>query len=59
MGNIGVNIVIQEDKKGEIMKIQLPKKLECKRCGHQWIPRTDDVRQCPKCKSAHWDKEKK
>jgi len=33
-------------------------KLECKRCGHKWIPRAEDVRICPKCKSAWWDKEK-
>jgi predicted Zn-ribbon and HTH transcriptional regulator len=30
--------------------------LQCKRCGHKWIPRKEDIRQCPKCKSAFWDK---
>ncbi len=40
------------------MKINLPKALKCKRCGKQWIPRKADVRQCPKCKSASWDKPK-
>ncbi len=39
------------------MKIRI-RELKCKRCGHKWTPRTDDVRQCPRCKSAYWDKEK-
>jgi len=42
------------------MQINLEKlKLECKRCGHRWIPKKEDVRQCPKCKTAYWDKERK
>jgi predicted Zn-ribbon and HTH transcriptional regulator len=38
--------------------MKLPK-YECKRCGHEWIPRkeTKPVR-CPKCKSPYWDKVK-
>lgn len=32
--------------------------LRCKRCGHGWIPKKEDVRQCPKCKSAYWNKKK-
>jgi len=29
---------------------------ECQRCGHVWVPRkANDVRICPKCKSAYWD----
>jgi predicted Zn-ribbon and HTH transcriptional regulator len=32
--------------------------LVCKKCGHKWINRKIDVRQCPKCKSAYWDKPK-
>jgi len=35
------------------------KELECKRCGHRWAPRVNDVRICPKCKSAYWDKDTK
>jgi len=33
----------------------------CKRCGHSWNPYKPEgeIRQCPKCKSAWWDKEKK
>ena len=29
--------------------------LECKRCGHKWIPRKKEVRYCPHCQSAYWD----
>ena len=30
------------------------------RCGHEWLPHkaTEQVRVCPKCKSANWDKPK-
>lgn len=34
----------------------------CERCAHEWIPRGEhhgDPRQCPKCKSAHWDTPKR
>jgi Zn finger protein HypA/HybF involved in hydrogenase expression len=31
------------------------KRLKCLRCGHEWVPRTNDVRQCPRCKSAFWN----
>lgn len=37
------------------MKIKI-NKLQCQRCKHEWMPRVEDVRQCPKCKSAWWDK---
>lgn len=39
------------------MIVKLPE-LKCKRCFHKWNPRRIDVRQCPKCKSAYWDKER-
>jgi predicted Zn-ribbon and HTH transcriptional regulator len=32
--------------------------LECRRCGHRWVPRIAEVRICPKCKSARWDEPK-
>ena len=39
------------------------KLLECLRCGHRWFPRGKkgdknviEVRICPKCKSAFWDR---
>ena len=31
---------------------------ECKRCGHRWIPRVDDVKVCPRCHSYEWNEEK-
>ncbi len=34
-------------------------KLNCKRCGWEWIPRKEDVRVCPKCKSPYFDTERK
>jgi len=40
------------------MKIKL-QKLKCKRCGYEWIPRKDEVRLCPRCRSPYWDKERK
>lgn len=39
------------------MKIRIPK-LNCKRCGHNWIPKKEEVRICPKCKSPYWDRPK-
>jgi DNA-directed RNA polymerase subunit RPC12/RpoP len=33
-------------------------KLTCLRCGKEWTPHKTDVRQCPYCKSAYWDKPK-
>ena len=44
-------------KGGENMKVTV-KKLFCRRCEHKWIPRKTDVRTCPKCKSAFWNKRK-
>ena len=40
------------------MKVKI-NKLDCRRCNHQWTPRKDDVRMCPKCKSINWDKPRK
>ena len=31
----------------------------CLHCGHEWVPRIKDVRQCPKCKTARWDRPKR
>jgi len=39
-----------------MIKIQ---KIGCKRCGHNWIPRTEEIRVCPKCHSAYWNVERK
>ncbi len=40
------------------------KQLYCKRCGygskdHLWIPRIDNPKVCPKCKSPYWNVDKK
>ncbi len=37
-------------------KLKVPT-LTCLRCGHTWVPRSADVRQCPnpKCHSVLWD----
>ena len=40
------------------MEIKL-KKLECKRCGHRWIPRKEEIRICPKCKSQYFKRDRK
>lgn len=37
-----------------IVKVKVHR-LTCQRCRHEWVPRGEDVRQCPKCKSARWD----
>ncbi len=31
-------------------------KLQCKRCNHEWLPRVEEVKECPKCKSRIWNK---
>ena len=30
--------------------------LKCERCLHVWAPRKADVRLCPHCHSAWWDR---
>jgi len=37
------------------MRVKI-RELICKQCGYKWIPRTSDVRMCPKCKSVNWDR---
>lgn len=34
------------------------KRLQCKRCGHQWVPRIDHPVTCPKCRSPYWHQER-
>jgi rubrerythrin len=34
--------------------------LVCKRCGHLWSPKTNNLpKVCPKCKNPNWNKTKK
>lgn len=42
-----------------MVKIEEPNKLECLRCGHKWVPRTSDIKTCPKCRSPYWNEPKK
>lgn len=37
------------------MEIKI-KKMKCNKCGHEWIPRKEDIRQCPGCKTAYFDR---
>ncbi len=42
----------------EFNKMKLPK-LQCNRCYHEWIPRTEKTPdRCPKCISPYWNKER-
>jgi len=36
------------------MKVKVTK-LKCLRCGKEWTPRKEDVRQCPYCKTAYFN----
>ena len=31
----------------------------CKRCEHEWMPRTNHPKFCPHCNSPYWDKPKR
>ena len=35
------------------------RKLKCKRCEHEWLPRTEYPTVCPNCKSPYWDTPRK
>ena len=49
------------DFEGHELKILVSKlkRLHCLRCGYKSTPRRPEIRQCPRCKSAYWDKPKK
>ena len=34
-------------------------KCKCLRCNSEWIPRKEEIKFCPKCKSPYWDMERK
>lgn len=33
--------------------------LHCLRCNYSWVPRTENPRRCPRCKSYQWRTPKK
>lgn len=37
------------------MQTNVPR-LTCLRCNHVWVPRQTEIRICPNCKSAYWDR---
>jgi hypothetical protein len=32
--------------------------LVCNRCGHRWVMRTIEPKQCPACRSPYWNQER-
>ena len=34
-------------------------KCKCKKCKHEWIPRVENPKECPECKSREWNEEDK
>lgn len=28
--------------------------VSCAKCGHAWLPRTQNPAECPRCKSRNW-----
>jgi len=47
---------IRVDDRSENMKLP---KLKCLRCGHEWIPRIEDVVRCPNCGNVRWNEKPK
>jgi predicted Zn-ribbon and HTH transcriptional regulator len=37
--------------------MDLPK-MKCLQCGHEWTPRVNNPKCCPKCISPHWNEPK-
>ena len=35
----------------------LVRKVRCKRCDHEWVPRKQKVWRCPSCMSFRWDED--
>lgn len=31
------------------------KKVKCKKCGDEWVPRVSAPKKCPACQSREWD----
>lgn len=41
-----------------MVEVRVPT-LHCNQCGHNWVPRTTSVAQCPKCKSPRFNEPKR
>lgn len=37
------------------MKVKIPTET-CRKCGYEWIPRKENIKVCPRCKSRDWNK---
>ncbi len=33
--------------------------ITCQKCQYTWIPRTSEIRMCPKCKNVNFDRPRK
>lgn len=38
-------------------RLELPE-LRCAKCGHAWVPRTEQPKACPRCKARRWRSER-
>ena len=48
------------DNKFYIVKLNMNKTFDCKRCGYSWSSRIDSKpKACPRCKNYCWDKDKR
>ena len=35
--------------------VKLGEKIKCLRCDYEWLPRTEEVFTCAKCRSPYWN----
>ncbi|MDD5081758.1 MAG: hypothetical protein PHU08_00150 [Dehalococcoidales bacterium] len=64
VGTLAVNGVdcgdVNRKTLGWLVNQGLQNTLECTRCGHKWLPRTQEMpRFCPDCNSPYWNKPRK
>lgn len=43
--------------KAEAISILLALAKTCLKCGHSWLSRVEQPKECPNCKSRAWDKD--
>lgn len=40
------------------MNKKIPLRLKCKKCGYEWVRRTENLpKRCPNCQTKYWKKE--